>query len=370
MLAEVELLGVRATKCVVSVSHSPRPLRFVWHHVQPHEAGGPTTPANLIEVCDSCFTYDTPVRYSQVRRASRRWYAGELVQLALADGRRVSGTPNHPVLTADGWAPLGLLQKGDHVVTDGLDIEPAVPERHVDLMPAAIGKVFDSLAVSGLMRVPGARVDFHGERPDCDVDVVTADGQLRDDLEAARSEFSGYGMFPPADAEPDALPGHRRGGQRLLAAAVAPAGRVGGGGVGLALGGGHPRHAQGVRLAAGAAGYAGGDQETGERASADPGLRGQGVLRFAGQVTALPVTGVRRHPFTGHVYNLQTAAGIYAANGIVVHNCHYSIHRLLWELAQGLTVEKAPRAATLAYARKGFDACQAAGTTGKIPNEG
>ena len=54
MLAKVELLGVRATKCVVSVSHSPRPLRFVWHHVQPHEAGGPTTPANLIEVCDSC----------------------------------------------------------------------------------------------------------------------------------------------------------------------------------------------------------------------------------------------------------------------------------------------------------------------------
>jgi len=54
VLAQTTMLGVRATKCVASKAHSPTPLRFVWHHVQPHEAGGPTTPANLIELCDSC----------------------------------------------------------------------------------------------------------------------------------------------------------------------------------------------------------------------------------------------------------------------------------------------------------------------------
>lgn len=46
--------GTSATKCVASGTHSPTPLRFVWHHVQPHEAGGPTTAANLAQVCDSC----------------------------------------------------------------------------------------------------------------------------------------------------------------------------------------------------------------------------------------------------------------------------------------------------------------------------
>ncbi len=44
----------KAGHCVVSGSHSPEPLRFVWHHIQPHEAGGPTVPANLLECCDSC----------------------------------------------------------------------------------------------------------------------------------------------------------------------------------------------------------------------------------------------------------------------------------------------------------------------------
>jgi hypothetical protein len=43
-----------ATVCVASGSHTPVPLRFVWHHVQPQEAGGLTVAANLVELCDSC----------------------------------------------------------------------------------------------------------------------------------------------------------------------------------------------------------------------------------------------------------------------------------------------------------------------------
>lgn len=57
MPAHPELAGFgTATTCVILTpgSHRPVPLRFVWHHVQPHEAGGPTTAANLIQICDSC----------------------------------------------------------------------------------------------------------------------------------------------------------------------------------------------------------------------------------------------------------------------------------------------------------------------------
>jgi hypothetical protein len=54
MSALLEFAGAPATKCVASGTHIPRPLRFVWHHVQPHEAGGPTEAANLVELCDTC----------------------------------------------------------------------------------------------------------------------------------------------------------------------------------------------------------------------------------------------------------------------------------------------------------------------------
>lgn len=50
--------------------------------------------------------------------------------------------------------------------------------------------------------------------------------------------------------------------------------------------------------------------------------------------------------------------------------CHYSIHRLLWHLAQGLPLGPVPRRAQLALAEQGYAACQAAGTAGQIPNEG
>ncbi len=55
MEAATELPGLgRAATCVASASHSPEPLRYVWHHVQPKEAGGATIPENLASVCDSC----------------------------------------------------------------------------------------------------------------------------------------------------------------------------------------------------------------------------------------------------------------------------------------------------------------------------
>jgi hypothetical protein len=52
---ELPGVGVAATCAILApASHRPVPLRFVWHHVQPHEAGGQTIPANLIQLCDSC----------------------------------------------------------------------------------------------------------------------------------------------------------------------------------------------------------------------------------------------------------------------------------------------------------------------------
>lgn len=49
----LEAVG-RASQCVAAHTHSPRPLRFVWHHILPQACGGLTTTDNLAELCDSC----------------------------------------------------------------------------------------------------------------------------------------------------------------------------------------------------------------------------------------------------------------------------------------------------------------------------
>lgn len=57
MTAQTSLPGYgKAIGCAVSLarSHRPIPVRFVWHHIQPKEAGGPTAAYNLVQLCDNC----------------------------------------------------------------------------------------------------------------------------------------------------------------------------------------------------------------------------------------------------------------------------------------------------------------------------
>jgi hypothetical protein len=54
MSALLEYEGTTASRCDASATHNPVPLRYVWHHIQPQEAGGLTTPSNLVQLCDSC----------------------------------------------------------------------------------------------------------------------------------------------------------------------------------------------------------------------------------------------------------------------------------------------------------------------------
>jgi len=55
MTGRTELPGVgKATTCEAAAYHRPKPLRYVWHHVLPEACDGPTTPANLVSLCDGC----------------------------------------------------------------------------------------------------------------------------------------------------------------------------------------------------------------------------------------------------------------------------------------------------------------------------
>jgi hypothetical protein len=49
----IECVGLAPT-CIASDRHTPKPLRFVWHHVLPQVCGGKTVPDNLVSLCDCC----------------------------------------------------------------------------------------------------------------------------------------------------------------------------------------------------------------------------------------------------------------------------------------------------------------------------
>lgn len=150
-----------------------------------------------------CLTADTPIDGANVLGAYRRWYQGEMVEVVTKSGHKLTGTPNHPMLTTRGWVALGELAESDYLINHGRRIEPASRSGNEDVQepPTTIGEVFDSLAaVRVAQRVRGGKPDFHGDGTDGDVDVLRADGELRLGRFAAIGEGVCNLSFAPADA--------------------------------------------------------------------------------------------------------------------------------------------------------------------------
>ncbi len=135
----------------------------------------------------NCFPGDTEVSYSDIETAFRSWYDGEVVTIKTGAGYKLTGTPNHPALTVKGWVGLGDLEKGDQVLTCPLGHSLfAPPDFDIVGMPTAIEKVYNSLSGSWRgVRVSAADVNFHGDRPASDVDIIYIDSLLRDGSEPA-----------------------------------------------------------------------------------------------------------------------------------------------------------------------------------------
>lgn len=128
-----------------------------------------------------CLPGEAPVDGAYATAVYRRHYSGPMVTVKTVGGRKFTGTPNHPVLTTDGWVGLGSLLKGDRVLCDRGRVESASSpgDQNVEAGPTSISEVFDALQTVGVTRRERtAQPDFHGDRPEGYVDVLSAFGVL------------------------------------------------------------------------------------------------------------------------------------------------------------------------------------------------
>lgn len=311
---------------------------------------------------------------SGVVAADARRYEGPLVVIHTASGDELPVTPNHPVLTPEGWVPAGQLKVGQDVLRYRADVQhPALGTPDDEQVPARIGDVFDALRQSSPvppLRVPVSPEQFHGDGLGSDVDVVLADGELRHRVGQERSEsdlLSG-GMGPvsllaggPAFEVAD-RPGHASdsvvgcGHLRLAlvdahALPLAPLGLVPVGAVSAPEESGTDGRLSPVQsggdLALGDAvqvkpdsfgdpvglpllGHSGSAELAVERGAAEAHAGRDLVGALASRVSADRVVQVElRAEWSGHVYNLQTRDGWYTANGLVVSNCRHSLSAYL-----------------------------------------
>jgi len=290
-----------------------------------------------------CFPGETRVTAREIERIYRRAYSGPMVRLETRDGRVLSGTPNHPVLTERGWVPMRELAHGDHLVCEDRWGERASGgDPHEECAPTELRELFDAatdaigLVVCGLApreRVRTSEVDFHGDGKDGDVDVVTIDRELWSRIDAALVKKREQLVLKTSGARARALDGDCA---RILSASdlssresTSACRVVHVSGETRAIFDAHTGEAKGFGFSVGASA----DAARVESRVDDAGVNADRIAEcpdaLSFEVPSDQIVSVETFEFSGHVYNLQTASNTYAAEGIVSHNCYLPAQKRL-----------------------------------------
>lgn len=275
----------------------------------------------------NCFPGFVPVSApTGVSAADSRWFEGELVVIHTAAGRELSVTPNHPVLTDEGWIAAGSLAEGHNLVSYSGDVEQPLTSRpDHEGVETPIGQVYETLRQSrhvAAVSMPGTAEDFHGDGiADSEVDVVLADRLLGSDGEPTALQLSPESNLILSRVRETQLLGEcstlevagsaGHAAHRVMSAAGKP-------GALLSARAGHAGIHRGGTVTQFDASDA---QAASDHIAGDTVSAGELLDALTGSVALDQVVKVERRDFAGHVYNLQTGGGWYTAQSIVVHNC-------------------------------------------------
>ena len=260
----------------------------------------------------------------------RAFYVGPAVELTLANGTRLSVTVQHPLLTPGGWVAAGGLCDGDHLVDGGSPERVLIEAPDDDQLEPRIEDIFAAASVSPGMTttsVPATSEHLHGDGGFCqgEVDIVAPDG------------FLGHGVPPSVPEHPGDESLGRRSADALsltsggdLSSVLVRLALAADAGMGISdpspllLDGDLcERHA--ALLAHASDRHVAVSKARGKYGPADSGLLREALETLSGQVSLLEIVEVRHFHFAGHVYDLQSSATAYLANGVVSSNCLCSV---------------------------------------------
>ncbi|MCC6328980.1 MAG: hypothetical protein IT174_10720 [Acidobacteria bacterium] len=323
----------------------------------------------------NCLTAGTIVCSPETRTATRRFYEGDVVEIETSSGLRLTVTPNHPIMTRNGWVAADPIEKGNYVVGTGdgqrvcIDINP-----HVDNKPSVVDQIFiAAMERRGMISevVPHSPANFHGDGKGSDVDVIFIDRHLRRDLDSAFGKPAAETQFISGREGLGVLAGQSPFDE-LFMRHLPPSDRIMSGLDISSVFPGRPlfhHHAVGIKNRSDRDAYL--DEATPYHLTRHSEMFSEGVLggstfvsgsKFGGGKVMAISTGdsaflqnsveaagsdiefcrdflnrhsvnvsldrvvkVSRYFYRGHVFNLETSTGYYIANGIVTHNCRCNI---------------------------------------------
>ena len=131
----------------------------------------------------NCFVGETQIASdSGIVRSYKHEYDGELVEVKTSSGVNFTCTPNHPILTPGGWVAAARLHDGDDLlVTFSGDACTFRRYGNIEHIHSRMKALYNALHRFGLMsRDSTLCVDFHGDIPAKNVEIIAKEWVLRD----------------------------------------------------------------------------------------------------------------------------------------------------------------------------------------------
>jgi len=275
----------------------------------------------------NCCVPETMVESPDMTAAYRFEYSGEVVKIEYASGNTLTVTPNHMLLTDQGFAAAHTLAKGDNVLRriEGNRLGFSCPD--VDRKPSTIEDIFMAFGKYGGVlsaQVPVTSEHFHGDGKfgNSNVDIIASDRLLLNNVAGQfKTEPFGKAGFASADSKLFGLARNSPLFSILLGAAHATNRIVSLGGVCESPFSTASFLSNPELFALAPDIYSCGNKSSSDCGRANSKQLSDFIVANAGLIEADSVVNVDVCSYSGHVYDLQSLSTLYTANGCLSSNC-------------------------------------------------
>lgn len=150
----------------------------------------------------NCFIGDTKIATdSEIIRSYKHEYSGEVITIKTARGIEFTCTKNHPILTPNGWIRADSLHKRDDIlITFVRDSHLSWANPNVDHVFPRIDTIHELFNKIGSKRTCNLGVNFHGDIPTADVEIITIKRFLRNNRNISTNQNVNKALFKSSNS--------------------------------------------------------------------------------------------------------------------------------------------------------------------------
>ena len=275
-----------------------------------------------------CVLPDTKIIAPGLEAITKSYYSGVVFEFVLSDGRRLTVSPNHIMLTTRGWVRAKDVLQTDNVISYCGGVEPFFKGNPTnnDCIPT-IEKVFASLVETvGVTpaRVPTAPEYLKGDvSGNSEIEVITVNRKLWYKLDPRKRQMlCNVGFVGTGKAGKMALNSCGTFAKCLVTLGLAGDRVVRGLSIAPLLFWRAFRCSQLVSFRRVADYNARLFKTAIDNSTADVKAFRKCIDTFSGVVKVDNIVCIKRSNFTGHVYDASSLTTLYTANGVITSNCH------------------------------------------------